>query len=173
MPRNRNAAKLAKNDTRFHWQCQGRTGGALVDEAEGGEASATEAAAYAYTYIGGKRICGVSGAYWGGPGHDFWLAINTQKYWVLSAAGYMGSNSSVTPLLPPYFPPLHPFCCSDWKLLLITERGLKAEKWFLACGSHLTKQLMRLLNWQSLHRSASIYIHILIVNKPPRPIILP
>lgn len=51
MPRNRNAAKLAKNDTRFHWQCQGRTGGALVDEG-GREASATEAAAYAYTYIG-------------------------------------------------------------------------------------------------------------------------
>lgn len=125
-------------------------------------------------YSRGKRICSVS-AYWGGPGHDFWLAINTQKYWVLSAAGYMGSYSSDPPS-----PSLSCYPTSVWKLLLITGRGLKAEKWFLACGSHLTKQLMRLLNWLSLHRYSPIYIHILIVNscatcinKPPWPIILP
>lgn len=143
MPRNRNAAKLAKNDTRFHWQCHGRRDGGV-----------TEAAAYAYRRK--IRVCTMCVCeYWGGPGHDFWLAINTQKYWVLSPAGYMGSP----PLPPSYKLPLP---ISSWKLLLITGRGLKAEKWFLACGSHLTKQLMRFLNWLSL---VPIYDYIQYIYK--------
>lgn len=80
-----------------------------------------------YIYRRGKRICGVSGAYWGGPGHDFWLAINTQKYWVLSAAGYMGSYSSATSLPPPYFPPSAPLLL--FRLKIAFDNRARIEGW--------------------------------------------